>query len=205
MAETNFAPPRTRRTDVQIGLVLVDQRTADQRRVVYADDHVVIVRDESNATTLIDRDSFEAELGTRYRPSRHADPAIDAGQYDSLRDRLAEYDRQDGRKARHKADALREALDLLAGDAPARDGDGDDQPTGGDEAGEDESADDGSADDETEVPYEDIPGIGPETAGKLRVHGLVTEADLRTASDDALLAVAGVGPTNLANIREFLD
>lgn len=200
MAETNFAPSRTRRTDVQIGLVLVDQRTADQRRVVYADDHVVIVRDESNATTLIDRDSFEAELGTRYRPSRDADPAIDAGQYDSLRDRLAEYDRQDGRKARHKADALREALDLLAGDAPARGGGDDDQPTEGDEAGEDEPTDDEAA-----VPYEDIPGIGPETAGKLRIQGFVTEADVRAASDGALLAVAGVGPTNLANIREFLD
>ncbi|MFC7195216.1 helix-hairpin-helix domain-containing protein [Halosimplex aquaticum] len=114
----------------------------------------------------------------------------DAGQYDRLRERLAAYEREDGRKAKHKADALREALDILSEPDP-EDGDGGEA--------EDEPADD------PEVPFEEVPGIGPKTAGKLRTAGYVTERDVRAAGDDALLAVAGLGPENLENLREFVD
>lgn len=192
MSETNFAPSETTRTDVQIGLVFEDQRTGDLRQVIYADSRVVLVRDETGHTTLTGRDSFESSLGTRFRVQFDADPGIDGGQFDHLRDRLAEYEARNGRTARHKAEALQETFDLF----PGRTGDGDAaDPTAG------ESDDDGDED----VPFEGIPGIGPATAGKLRSHGFVTVADVRAASDEALLGVAGVGPENLATIREHVD
>lgn len=55
------------------------------------------------------------------------------------------------------------------------------------------------------MPFGKIPGIGPETAGKLRVQGFVTATDIWSASDDEILAISGVGPSNLANIQDFLD
>lgn len=182
MAKTDFVPSETTRTDVQIGLVVADQRTGDLRRVIYADSRTVLTRDETGATTLIPRRTFEMAVGTRYRPRPDADPDVDGGQYERLLDRLAEYDERDGRKARHKADALREALDLLR----------------------DPSADETEGDD-PEIEFEEIPGIGPETAGVLRSQGLVTVADVDTVSDDVLRSVPGVGPDTLAKIREAVE
>lgn len=194
MARTNFDSSNPVGTDVRIGLVVEDQRTGDLRKVIYADSRIVLLRDETGSTTLVSRDSFGADLGTRYRARRDADPSIDAGQYDRLRGRLAEYESQPGRKAKHKADALVEALDLLAGTAesgPDPDGDGGDGPNA-----------DG---DEGEVPFEDVTGIGPETARNLRMHGFVTADDVRAAGDEEILAVPGVGPKNLENVRAFLE
>lgn len=181
MTQTQFAPPETTRTDFDIGLVFEDQRTGDLRKVVYADDRVVLVRDETGHSTLIPRETFVTELGNRYRRRPEATLAVDGGPFDRFHDRLAEYDARDGRKASHKADALREAMGLLDGD--------------------DETDDPDSPD----VPFEDIDGIGPSTAAKLREQGFVTEDDVRAASDEAILAVAGVGPANLTAIREFVD
>ncbi|WP_225334436.1 helix-hairpin-helix domain-containing protein [Halomicrobium urmianum] len=190
MSEANFAPTETTRTDAQIGTVFEDQRSGDLRKVIYVDDHVVLVRDETGSTTLTPRDTFESQLGNRYRVRRGVDPAVDAGQYDRLRDALAEYEAAEGRKAAHKAEALDEALDLVAGRAPEGEGDGDA-----------ESDDDG----DEEFPLEDVPGIGPETAGKLRMQGFVTVSDVHGASDDDLLGVSGVGPSALENVREFAE
>lgn len=190
MSNANLDPSRHSRIDTQIGLVLEDQRTAELRQVIYTDEQVVLLRDEAGNTTLVRRDTFDAELGTRYRPRHGAEMPSDAGQYDRLRERLAAYEREDGRKAKHKADALRDALDILSGVE-------DDEP--------DETDDENDADRETEVPFEEVPGIGPTTAGKLRTAGYVTERDVRAASDDELLAVAGLGPENLENLREFVD
>lgn len=187
MSETNFASPDPT-TDVPIGLVVEDQRTGDLRRVIYADSRVVLVRDESGHTTLIPRETFESYLDTRFRVRRGVDSDIEGGQYERLRERLAEYERGEGRKARHKADALGEALDLFVG----RSGEGDAA----------QEATDGAT--ET-VAFEEIPGIGPETAGTLRSHGFVTAADVRAASDEELLGVAGIGGETLANIREHVD
>lgn len=196
MSETNFAPPETNRTDIQIGLLVKDQRSGDLRKVLYTDSRVVLLRDETNSTTLLPRKSFESNLGSRYRPSTEDGDAIDDGQYGSLRDRLAEYEATDGRKADHKVAALQEALDVVSGS----------DETSPDPATVANSADDGDDDSAaTDVPFDEIPGIGPETAGKLRTQGFVTEADVRSASDDEILAVSGVGPSNLANIRDFLD
>ncbi|WP_436910685.1 helix-hairpin-helix domain-containing protein [Halosimplex marinum] len=195
MADAHRDPSRTNRIGTEIGLVLEDQRTAELRQVIYTDAQVVLLRDESGGTTLVRRDSFDAELGTRYRPRPGAEMPSDAGQYDRLRERLAAYERADGRKAKHKADALREALDLLVNpdsDAGAKDRDR-----------ADDDAEAAGAD--PEVPFEEVSGIGPKTAGKLRTAGYVTESDVRAAGDDALLAVAGLGPENLANLREFVD
>lgn len=99
---------------------MADQRTGDLRQVIYADSQIVLSRDETDSTTLAPRKASETELGTRYRVRPRADPNIDGGQYERLRDRLAEYDGQDGRKARHKADALREALDYSPAQRPTR-------------------------------------------------------------------------------------
>lgn len=194
MSEANFAPTETTRTDAQIGTVFEDQRSGDLRKVIYVDDHVVLVRDETGSTTLTPRDTFESQLGNRYRVRRGVDPAVDAGQYDRLRDALAEYEAAEGRKAAHKAEALNEALDLVAGRAPESEGDADA-----------ESDDDGDDDAAEEFPFEEVPGIGPETAGKLRTQGFVTVSDVRGASDDALLGVSGVGPSALSNVREFAE
>lgn len=196
MSKTNFAPVETTRTDIQIGLLVKDQRSGDLRQVLYADSRVVLLRDETNTTSLLARESFESNLGTRYRPSTEGGDAIDDGQYGNLRDRLAEYEATDGRKADHKAAALREALDIVSGRADTR-------PDSEAVTENDDDADDDPA--AEEVSFDEIPGIGPETAGKLRMQGFVTKEDLRSASDDEILAVSGVGPSNLANIREFLD
>jgi|GEM_PF-1735445 len=193
MSDPTLDPSRTNRIGTQIGLVLEDQRTAERRQVIYTDAQVVLLRDESGGTTLVRREGFDAELGTRYRPRPGAETPSDAGQYDRLRERLAAYEREEGRKAKHKADALREALDLLA----APDGE-DDEPDDGAQSGT-ETADD------PEIPFEEVRGIGPKTAGKLRTAGYVTESDVRGADDDALLAVAGLGPETLATLREFVE
>lgn len=183
MARTDFVPSETTRTDVQIGLVVADQRTGELREVIYADSQTVLTRDETDATTLTPRRAFEAALGTRYRARPNADPRIDGGQYERLQDRLAEYDGRDGRKAQHKADALREALDLLAGT----------------------TADGTGSEDDREVAYEEIPGIGPKTASTLRRQGFVTVADVDAASDDVLRSTPGVGPDALAKIRAAVE
>ncbi|ADJ13918.1 helix-hairpin-helix domain-containing protein [Halalkalicoccus jeotgali] len=167
---------------------MADQRTGDLRQVIYADSQTVLIRDETNATTLIPRRTFGNELGTRYRARHEATPQIDGGQYEQLRTSLAEYNDQDGRKAQHKADALREALDLLAGttaDEPKRTGD-------------QEQTDD------QEIEFEEIPGIGPRTASNLRRQGFVTVTSINTASDDVLRAIPGIGPDALAKIRAFV-
>lgn len=181
MTQTQFAHPKPNRTDFDIGLVFADQRTGDLRKVVYADDRVVLVRDETDHSTLVPRETFVAELDARYRRRPEATPDIDGGPFDRLQDLLTEYANADGRKAKHKADALREALGQVG------DPDEDAGPTS------------------PEVPFEDVEGIGPSTAAKLRSQGFVTEVDVRAASDDALLGVAGVGPSNLTAIREFVE
>jgi len=196
MADPTLDPSRTNRIATQIGLVIEDQRTTERRQVIYTDAQVVLLRDESGGTTLVRRDAFDAELETRYRPRPGAETPSDAGQYARLRERLAAYEREDGRKAEHKADALREALDLLAdpdADSDGSDGDADDAESGGN-----------GTDTDPEVPFEEVTGIGPKTAGKLRTAGYVTESDVRGAADDALLAVAGLGPESLSNLREFV-
>ncbi len=181
MTQTQFIHPKPNRTDFDVGLVFEDQRSGDLRKVVYADESIVLVRDESGHTTLIPRATFVSELDARYRRRPEATPNIDGGPFDRVLDLLAEYEGREGRKASHKADALREALDLIDGD------ESDDAPVSPD------------------VDYEDVDGIGPETAAKLRSQGFITEADVRVASDEALLAVAGVGPANLEAIRSFVD
>lgn len=195
MSETNFAPTERTGTDIQIGLRIKDQRSNELRQILYFDSRVVLLRDETNSTTLQSRESFESNLGSRYRPSTEESDAIDDGRYGRLRDRLAEYEATDGRKAAHKVAALREALDIVSGEAER-------SPNAAVAAERPDDADDDSA--AEDVPFSEIPGIGPETAGKLRIHGFVTEADVRSASDDEILAVSGVGPSNLTNIRDVL-
>lgn len=190
MSQSTDVPIEATRTDGRLGLVVEDQRTRDLRMVVYADDHVVLLRDESNATSLLARDAFERSLGTRYRVRPDARPAIDGGPLADLRAALKDYEAADGRKAAHKAEALRETVDVFAAKAS--------QPEDSDEPS------DGPSDDEVDVTFEEVPGIGPKTAGNLRAHGFVTEADVAAATDEELLGVAGLGPESLAALREFV-
>lgn len=48
-------------------------------------------------------------------------------------------------------------------------------------------------------------GLGPAVTEALQEAGLWTVDDVRQASDDALLAVRGIGPKTLAAIRQELD
>lgn len=192
MAETTSAQLDSTRTDVRIGAVIEDTRSGERRLIIYADTRIVLLRAPTGSTTMTPRRTFENEFGTRYRPRPDEAPDIDGGQYDQLRDRLATYDHQDGRKARHKADALREAVDILAGGP--RDG-----------TTPESERDGGSRRQVKEVPFEEIPGIGPETARNLRSQGFVTVDDVNGASDEVLGAVAGVGEQAIANIRATLD
>jgi hypothetical protein len=49
---------------------------------------------------------------------------------------------------------------------------------------------------------ESVDGIGPELAAALDEQGIKTLADFRAASDEALLAVPGIGKTSLKRLRE---
>jgi len=64
MPGQNFAPSKHTRTDVQIGLTVADQRTGEFRRTIYADEHVVLVRDETGSTTLARRGTLLAVAGS---------------------------------------------------------------------------------------------------------------------------------------------
>lgn len=193
MARSTSDPRDALTPDGRLGLVYEDQRTGDRRQVVYADAHVVLVRDETDATTLQDRDAFERALGNRYQVRPDARPRLDGGPYDRLRRQLEEYEAREGRKPAHKAEALRETFDVFAVADPAA-----------------PDPDDGSTPDTDTVPdreiaFEAVPGIGEKTAGNLRTHGFVTECDLREATDEQLLGVAGIGEESLANLRELVD
>lgn len=191
MSQSTDVPIEATRTDGRLGLVVEDQRTRDLRMVVYADDHVVLLRDETDATSLLARDAFERSLGSRYRVRPDARPAIDGGPMADLRAALEEYERTEGRKAAHKAEALRETVDVFApAEAPSTE-DGDEST-------------DGSSDGR-DVAFEEVPGIGSKTAGNLRAHGFVTQADVAAATDEELLGVAGLGPESLAALREFVE
>lgn len=205
MSGSTIDPDAALKPDGRLGLVFEDQRTGDLRQVIYADAHVVLVRDETDATTLQDRDAFERALGSRYQSRPDARPSLDGGPYDRLRTALEAYEREDGRKAAHKAEALRETVDVFAAADPAASEPADGDSSGAD--GESASSNGESADDtrNQECPFEEVPGIGQKTAGNLRTHGYVTESDVRATSDEELLGVAGLGPESLATLREFLE
>lgn len=177
MSQSNVAPTENSRTE--IGLVFEDERTNDLRKVVYADGKSVLTRDERGHTSLTPRSTFETLLGTRYSPRPDATPLIEGGQLERLLERREEYEQRDGRKARHKADALAEAVEVLTG------------------------VDD--REDRVEVPFEEIDGIGPDTAARLRSRGFETRRDVRAADDEDLLEVSGVGAVNVANIRDYVE
>lgn len=183
MTQTKSVSPDPTRIDSLLGLVFEDQRTNDLKKVIYADDAVVLIRDESGHTTLTQREIFCTQLDTRYSPRPDANHFIEAGALDRLTERIEEYERQDGRKSSHKAEALSEAIDLL---------------TGTDDGEDDEALDE-------EVSFEDVDGIGPETAERLRSTGFVTRRDVLAADDEDLLAVTGVGEATLANLRSFVE
>lgn len=205
MSRTTIDAVEAMKPDGRLGLVVEDQRTGDLRQVVYADARVVLVRDETDNTTLQNRDAFERALGSRYQPRPDAHPKLDGGPYDSLRARLEEYERADGRKAAHKAAALRETFDVFAAADPAAPDPAADESSAAESDPAETDPDETHPDDhDRAVPFEEVPGIGPKTAGNLRTHSFVTESDVRAATDEELLGVSGLGPESLANLREYL-
>lgn len=193
MSHTTIDPVDAMKPEGRLGLVFEDQRTNELRQVLYADSQVVLVRDETDNTTLQNREAFERSLGSRYQVCPDADPRLDGGPFDRLRDALETYEREDGRTAAHKAEALRETFDIFAvAESPSAEATG----TATADATADES--------QSKVSFEDVDGIGPKTAGALRTHGFVTEADVRGATDDELLGVPGLGPESLENLRGFV-
>lgn len=182
MTQSNVVPSETTRTETEIGLVFEDQRTNELQKVIYVDERIVLTRDTSGHTFLTPRTTFESQLGNRYSPRPDAEPPIQGGQVERLVSRIEEYERQDSRKARHKAEALTEGLVLLTSSSE----------------GEKET-------DREEVRFEDIDGVGPDTAARLRSNGFVTRRDILIASDEDLLSVSRIGEATVANIREFVE
>lgn len=181
MTTAHVDPTETNR--IAIGRSFEDQRTGEVRAVVYADEMVVLTRDEAGHTTLTPRETFESLLGTRYRVRPDADPDVEMGPPVAAAS-------GDGSGETPEA-GENERLDAFA----------DERAEAGDEA---DDASESDADGDGEVDFEAVDGIGPATAGQLRSTGYVTERDVRRASDDDLLGVAGVGPSALAAIRKFV-
>lgn len=169
----------TKTDGIATGLRFEDQRTGELRAVVYADEKVVLTRDERGHTTLTPRETFASLLGTRYRARPDADPDVDFGRPSAAAPPEATDRETDAGEARDAGRTLDEYTDAGNG------------------------ADAAETDDE--VAFEDIDGIGPATAGQLRTTGFVTAADVRRASDEDLLAVSGVGRAALESIREFVE
>ncbi|AGM11419.1 hypothetical protein M199_gp247 [Halogranum tailed virus 1] len=65
----------------------------------------------------------------------------------------------------------------------------------------DETAEDFD-DSDFEVQFEDLKGIGAGTASNLREAGYETRGDVRSASDEELSSVPGVGKTSLTSLRK---
>lgn len=171
----DFHDPREELThDIEAGNVYEDDRTGDEYSVVYIDDRIVLIRDEWNNTRMEKRDMFEAEAGAgRFKllPDKIGESPLAR-----VRKRAEELAESDGRKDKHKAEGIKEALSILSGDE--------------------------SPDGRTTVDFENLDHIGNATASNLRAAGYSTRGDVRDANDDELLDVRGVGDAGLESIRD---
>lgn len=161
---------------VEIGQVYTDSRTGDLIKLLYVDEDAALLRDEDGSHRLEKRKMLDSNIGAG-RYSITDEDFEHTGPFSALTSALERFERQDGRKASHKAEALRDVLSSISG--------------------EDKNLE--------EVPFEDVEGIGARTGARLRSQGTVTVADVREASDSELLDIGGIGEKNLSNLREHVD
>lgn len=62
----------------------------------------------------------------------------------------------------------------------------------------------GTSEGDSQDSLEEVDGIGPDLAEKLQEAGYHSPQDLKSASDEELLAVDGLGPSRLRQVREDL-
>lgn len=146
---------------------------------MYVDEERYVMRNSSGDGGL-DRYGSRRELDEcigsgRYALDEDAEPFGVAGTISQVLKRAAEYENDGGRKAEHHAEGLREATDILRGTT--------------------------EDDDYEKVKFEDLDAIGDKGAENLRDKGIVTRRDVRTASDEEILATSWVGDEGLRSIR----
>lgn len=188
MGQQNFYDPRAEiEHQIAEGQVYEDARTGDELRIVYLADELVLLYDlgdADNGTWSSHRSErrkvFEKEVGAgRFKLLENEGVATSSGKLKKLSNLIERYEDEDGRKAKHKLQALEEAMEVLSEDK--------------------------QADANEKVDFESIPGIGDRTASALRNSGYVVKADIRDASDDELKAVPGMGEKNLQNLRDEIE
>lgn len=189
MSQETVYDPRTEVSHpVEEGQVYEDSRNDDELVLVYVSDDVVLLRDTGDPTS-------ENWSGHRLERREQFDKYVGAGRYDltqsetgeytnrgklrKLRKLEEQYKQKDGRKAKHKANVLEEAVELLEND--------------------------GRPDDNEVVDFEDVNGIGERTAENLVNDGFRVKRDIREAEDADLLDVSGIGEGNLQNLREYIE
>lgn len=190
MSETGFSDPREELTyEPEPGMVFRDERHSDDGALltlVYLDDYVALLRSSfvkergagRHAHRLSPREMFEIQLGAGRLKRVDEESPVPGGHLSDIKQRAEELEQSDGRKGKHYAEALHEAVELFT--------DGLDE------------------EDRETVPFEDIDGVGGNTASNLRAAGYTTAGDVRRASDDSLLDIRGVGEGNLQNIRNYV-
>lgn len=172
--------PRTEIShDIETGQIYRDSRTNDKILLVYVDRNTYLLRDTDGNHRLGKRSELDENIGSgRYKLDPDAEPFGDTGHVRRVLRRADEYEEQGGRKGKHYAEAMREAVSILS--------------------------DTGSPDAHETVEFEEIAGVGQATATALRNNGYTTRADIRRADDSTLLKVRGVGEGNLENIRNVV-
>lgn len=177
---TEIHDPRTEiQHEIHTGQVYSDTRTGDLLMLVYLDQNVYLFRTEEGNHRLGTRYELETTVGAgRFKLQPEAEPFGHTGHIRRVLQRADEYEEAGGRKGKHYADAMREAVAILTST--------------------------GAVDAHEEVEFEAVDGVGQTTADALRANGYNTRKDVRQTSDEELLAVRGVGEGNLANIRNHV-
>lgn len=176
----NYVDPRSEIThEFSIGQVYKDSRTKEFLILLYLDRQTALLRGEDGHSRIVSRTQFEREVGgSRYKLQPDHSGFGNSGRMSRVMERAEEYENAGGRKKKHYAEGMREAIAILT--------------------------DEESADDRESIPFEDIDGVGAKTAQRLREGNYSTVADVRRASNSELLDVSGVGESNLSNIREYV-
>lgn len=188
MSQSDMVDPRQQIAEqITEGQIYEDDRYDRRLAVVFVSDDIVVCREvdiDDDERTL-----KQHRLDTRYNFEQN----VGAGRYDLLDDEvdvtgdavskleglLERYENEDGRKASHKATAIEEALTLLQNEQ--------------------------APDAHEPVDFEAVDGIGATTAENLRNAGIRLKTDVRSADDETLLSVGGIGDGNLRNLRDHIE
>lgn len=188
--------------EITEGQVYADSRGDESEKLtlLYVDNQIALMRSNfsndssSGSYHRIDtRAEFEKYVGSG-RYTLKSDEESDAANMRAFSEALAaltrvrdRHDVQNGRVHQHKAEGIEEALTELEEVA----GDADIEQTGSVVS--------------EEMEFEDIGGVGEQTAENLREKGFSTKADVAAASDSELLDVGGVGQKVVERMRERVE